>query len=133
MLCQSPPCCFLQFSSKTSVLSRSYPFVQLTNSLSSNNLKTNAVIIATHTPKKKKVADLKWQSIDRSVRPTTKVKREFIATKILCLVDRISEGKMSMGINQPNVHYETPNEQDNCRLRPKSEEHNLCLITSTAN
>lgn len=133
MLCQSPPCCFLKFSSKTSALQILSIYAIDKFFLSGNNLKTNAVIIATHTPKKKKVADLKWQSIDRSVRPTTKVKREFIATKILCLVDRISEGKMSMGINQPNVHYETPNEQDNCRLRPKSEEHNLCLITSTAN
>ena len=67
--------------------------------VSGNKKYTNAVITITHPPKKKKIPDLKWQSMGRKVWAVIKMKRKLTATVILCPADRISNGKISLGTN----------------------------------
>lgn len=58
--------------------------------------------MSTNPAKKKKSPNFIWQSMERKAWPMMKVKNMLTETLIDCPADRISNGKISLGTNQPN-------------------------------
>lgn len=58
------------------------------------------VMMTTHSPKKRKILNLKWKSITKNSCVITKVKKRFNETLIYCPIEWISRGKILLGTNQ---------------------------------
>ncbi|KAF1880655.1 hypothetical protein Lal_00011714 [Lupinus albus] len=69
-------------------------------------------MIKTHPEKKKKIPNLKWQSIERNACAITNVHTKFTQTVTLCPADLVSNGNVSLGISQPK-HLNTSFQQEN--------------------
>jgi len=57
-------------------------------------------MIKTHPEKNKKIPNLKMHSIERNACAMTNVQSKLTHTAILCPADRVSRGKISLGISQ---------------------------------
>jgi hypothetical protein len=66
-------------------------------------------ISTTKNAKKRKIPNFKWQSIVRKTWAIMNVKSMLTDTVTLCAADRISNGKISLGTNQPRG----PQDQEN--------------------
>ncbi|CAL1388294.1 unnamed protein product [Linum trigynum] len=59
------------------------------------------------------MSNLKWHSIDRKACAITKVNNRFTHTVTLCPADRVSSGKVSLGISHPNGPHDHANADTN--------------------
>jgi len=58
-------------------------------------------MIRTQPEKNKKIPNLKWHNIERKACAMTKVKSKLTQTVTLCPAERVSNGKVSLGISHP--------------------------------
>ena len=84
--------------------------------VSGRKKRTKSDMMATQMEKNTNMKDLRWQSIERKTCARMDVKSRFVQTLTLCPAERVSSGKVSLGMSHPSGPHDQAKEDTKLQM-----------------